>query len=73
MNPMKGARVRRRQRDLSGPLPDVAPDSPLQVMTLYNNNLTGSLPASIGNAAQLVNLDLSGNSLTGARRAWLAS
>ena len=24
--------------NLSGPLPDVAPDSPLQVMTLYNNN-----------------------------------
>jgi len=56
--------------NLSGSLPDVAAaGSALQVLTLYNNQLTGALPASFGNAGRLENLDVSGNQLTGARRA----
>jgi hypothetical protein len=34
-------------------------------MTLYSNQLTGTIPSSIGNAAQLSNFDVSSNSLVG--------
>ncbi|CUG85118.1 GP46-like surface antigen, putative, partial [Bodo saltans] len=37
----------------------------VQEIDLPNNNLTGTLPASLGNMSQLVQLSLSSNSITG--------
>ncbi|GLT63959.1 hypothetical protein SLA2020_364820 [Shorea laevis] len=42
-----------------------APDYSLKELFLQNNQLTGSIPASLSNCSQLVSLDLSFNYLTG--------
>ncbi|NJL75562.1 MAG: S8 family serine peptidase [Saprospiraceae bacterium] len=40
-------------------------DGCVTILNLSNNNLTGTLPTSVGNMYQLTDLDLSGNNLTG--------
>lgn len=39
--------------------------SKLQVLTLYNNQLTGTIPSTIGNAKSLQNFDLTSNAIFG--------
>lgn len=37
----------------------------VQVLTAYNNQLTGTIPSSIGNARQLSNFDITNNAIFG--------
>ena len=43
----------------------VAATSKLQVLTLYNNQLTGTIPSTIGNAQHLQNFDITNNAIFG--------
>ena len=43
----------------------VPPSSKLQVLTVYNNQLTGTIPSTIGNARHLQNFDITNNAIFG--------
>ena len=43
----------------------------MQNLQLYNNQLTGAIPAELGNLTRLKTLNLGGNQLTGTVPTWL--
>jgi len=50
---------------IEGNLPNIPVNNMLEFLSLYENNMVGSIPLSISNAKNLTHLDLSTNKLTG--------